>query len=196
MNKTVKSYNEFAQELAHKFDAIGARSKDIELVFSYVKKENPRVLELGCGNGRDAQEILKRTKNYLGVDGSKELVNIAKKKLPKAQFDVCLFDKLKFPDCSFDIIIDFASLMHLNKIKLTKILKEISHWLDDSGVLSLSIKEGKYSQFLSRGFGERIQYSYLPDDVLLMAKDNYVMLNLERMNKNDKNWFTIILQKK
>jgi len=196
MNKTIKSYDKFAKELAGKFDTIGVRVKDVQNAFSYVKKENPRVLELGCANGRDVQEILKHTKNYIGVDGSKELIKIAREKLPQTKFIVNVFDKLEFPNQNFDIIFDFASLMHLDKKELTKILKEIYYWLDDDGVLLLSMKEGKYLQFLSRGFGERVQYNYRSDDIILITKDNYKMLNIEKMNTNDQDWFTMILQKK
>lgn len=196
MNKTIKSYDKFSKELANKFNAIGVRVKDVERTFSYIKKENPRVLELGCANGRDAREILKRTKNYIGVDGSKELIKIAKEKLPKAKFIVNNFDRLEFPSHSFDIVFDFASLMHFNKNELTEMLKKISCWLDDNGVLLLSMKEGEYSQFLSKGYGERVQYSYMVDDILSMIKNDYEMLDLERMNTNNQDWFTMILKKK
>lgn len=196
MNKTIKSYDQFAKELVRKFDRIGARTKDIKNVFSNIKKENPSVLELGCANGRDAQEILKRTNNYLGVDGSWELIKIAKKKMPQAEFRFGLFDKLKFPVRSFDIVIDFASLMHLNQNQLAKILKKIKRWLKDNGVLLLSMKEGDYSQFLSQGFGERIQYSYRPNDIISMTQNDFKILKIERMNKNNQDWFTIILQKR
>lgn len=196
MNKTIDSYDKFAKELANKFDAIGIRVKDVERTFSYVKKENPRVLELGCANGRDAQEMLKRTKSYIGVDGSKELIKIAKEKLPQAKFIVNVFNKLEFPSHSFDIVFDFASLMHFDKDELTKMLKKISHWLDNDGVLLLSMKEGEYSQFLSKGFGERIQYNYQADDILSITADDFEMLNLERMNTNNQDWFTMILKRK
>lgn len=196
MNKTIKSYDKFSKELANKFDAIGVRVKDVERTFSYIKKENPRVLELGCANGRDAQEILKRTENYIGVDGSKELIKIAKEKLPQAKFVVNFFDKLKFPNQNFDIVFDFASLMHFDKDELIKMLKKISCWLDDDGILLLSMKEGEYSQFLSKGYGERVQYSYTADDILSITKNDYEMLDLEKMNTNDQNWFTMILKRK
>ena len=35
---------------------------DLEETFNLVGKKNPKVLEIGCGNGRDAREIIKRTK--------------------------------------------------------------------------------------------------------------------------------------
>lgn len=170
MNRTIQSYDRYAKELAEKFDKIGARIKDIEKVFLYTKKENPRVLELGCAHGRDAKEILKRTSNYVGIDGSRELIKIAKARLPRAKFICETFDKLEFPKNSFDIIIDFASIMHFDKIGLRQIFRNAHQWLADDGVMMISMKEGKYEKFLSRGYGERVQYSYELNDIKSIIK--------------------------
>lgn len=53
-NQTILTYNESATSLAKKFDELGARISDIEEAFALIQKDNPFVLEIGCGNGRDA----------------------------------------------------------------------------------------------------------------------------------------------
>lgn len=75
----IRIYNENALAMADKFDAIGVRLADIEETLALVKN-NPKVLEIGCGNGRDAFEICKRTTDYLGVDASEKLIELARKK--------------------------------------------------------------------------------------------------------------------
>lgn len=195
MNKTIQSYDKYAKELAEKFDKIGVRTKDIEKIFSHARKRNPRVLELGCAHGRDAQEIIKRTNHYVGVDASGELLKIAQKRLPKAKFICQVFDKLKFPDNSFDIIIDFASIMHYDRIGLKKIFENSYNWLADNGVMMISMKEGKYKKFLSRDYGKRTQYCYEISDIEKMIKNLFEIINIDKTHLKDQVWFTMILKK-
>ena len=75
--QTINTYDNSAEALAKKFDERGARILDIEETLSFIKTDNPHVFEIGCGNGRDALEILKRTNNYLGeMNDSKNNVHV------------------------------------------------------------------------------------------------------------------------
>lgn len=67
MNKKqqiIDVYNATAEEMTRKFAGIGSRVEDILQAFSYIQKDVPKVVEIGCGNGRDAREILKYTPDY------------------------------------------------------------------------------------------------------------------------------------
>ena len=195
MNRTIQDYDKYAKDLAEKFDKIGTRVNDIRKLFSFNKKKNPRVLELGCAHGRDAQEILKHTSNYIGVDASEGLLNIAKNRLPQAEFICQEFHKLEFPDNSFDVVIEFASIMHYDKTGLKEIFQNIYQWLTSDGLLMISMKEGKYSKLLSKGHGERTQYVYEIDDIKQMTKSRFKILDIEKTHFRDQNWFTAILKK-
>lgn len=195
MNKTIQDYDKYAKDLADKFDRIGVRANDIKKLFSYHKKKNPRVLELGCAHGRDASEILRYTSNYIGVDASEELLRIAQDKLPKVKFIRQTFDKLKFSERSFDIIIEFASIMHYDKIDLRRISHNVHKWLDEEGLLMISMKEGKYSKFFSKGYGQRVQYTYEIDDIKVMIENLFEIINIEKAHLRNQSWFTMILRK-
>jgi len=196
VKKTIQGYDDFADEMAKKFDAIGPRVKEINKVFKLIEKKNPSVLELGCANGRDAQEILLHTSDYIGIDGSEKLVKIARKRLPKAKFRVAFFDEIKFPPQSFDAVLDFASLFHYDKDSLRNILRNIAKWLSGEGVLLMSIKKGEYQKTVSAtGFGERTQFLYKPQDIIALAED-YEVVDIEEQNLHSQDWFTIILKKK
>lgn len=119
--QTIDSYNNSAQSLASKFDKQGARIANIEEVFDLVDKTNPVVLEIGRGNGRDAQEIVKRTNNYLGVDISSELIKIAEQNVPNGKFQIADFESYDFPE-NLDIVFAFASLIHADKDHFSSIL--------------------------------------------------------------------------
>lgn len=120
--QTIDTYNKSARLHTDKFDEIDIRFDDIEKTFSYINKPNPKTIEFGCGNGRDAQEIVKRTNDYLGVDLSNELLKIARDKVPNANFKLDDFETLDLPR-NTDIIFAFASLLHSNKKILRRFLK-------------------------------------------------------------------------
>jgi tRNA G46 methylase TrmB len=59
-NETIQTYDENAESMARKFNNIGVREEDLERFFDLVEnKDSPSVIEIGCGNGREAEEILK-----------------------------------------------------------------------------------------------------------------------------------------
>jgi len=57
------------------------------------------VIDLGCGSGVIAQELLKNNFEVLGIDQSAELIEIAKKKAPTAKFIIDSFFNTDFPHC-------------------------------------------------------------------------------------------------
>lgn len=98
--QTIDTYNATAGLMAKKFTGIGARVDDILQAFSYVKKSSPKVVEIGCGNGRDAREILNHTSDYIGMDVSSEMIRLTQEYLPEAtnKFVVADVEDFDFPE--------------------------------------------------------------------------------------------------
>lgn len=195
INKTIKVYNDNAKDYASKFDK-WPRPKELKKVFGLCHKTNPRVLELGCANGKDIKEILKRTNNYLGADGAGRLLNIAKNKFPQVNFQISKFEDLNFPEKKFDIVLDFVSLFHLDRRKLGDIINKIYLWLDHDGLLLICAKKGDYKKIINHDQGGKVQYYYQPSDILNLAKDKFNQNYLKIENRYGHDWFTIILKKK
>ena len=72
-----------------------------------------RVLEIGCGVGRWADFINRRGASYTGIDISQNMVDIAKKRAPEAEFFKMSADALDFGDESFDLVFSVAVLHHV-----------------------------------------------------------------------------------
>ncbi len=192
--KTIDTYNKSAKELAKKFNGQDARVVDIEKAFSIVKKENPFVLEIGCGNGRDAAEIIKGTSHYLGLDISEELIKIAKTENPKANFEVADIEKYTLPK-NIDIIFAFASLLHVNKENVEMILDKAYEALNENGIFFVSLKYGEYHEETKEDdFGVRTYYIYTPELIADLATE-YKVVEQEVQDIRGQKWFTIILQK-
>ncbi len=199
MNKksqTVDTYNKSAVALAKKFDDLGIRTDDIEEVFNFLKKDNAKVLEIGCGNGRDAEEITKWTNDYLGIDISVELIKLAQKKVPQGKFLVADVSNFEFPE-NIDIVFAFASLIHIDKGELKIILKKLHEVLNSKGVIRMSMKySDEYKEITKEDeFGIRTYYHYSKKDIEELVTD-FSLLKNDLKELRDQKWLEIILQKK
>ena len=193
--QTVDTYNNSAAELANKFNSSGTRTKDIEEAFFLAKKTNPKVLEIGCGNGRDAAEILKRTNQYLGIDISEKLIQLAREKNPQGKFEIADIENYSFPD-DIDIIFAFASLIHVPKENLRKIFADGLRALNPAGIFKLSVKHAdNYEEVTQEDeFGIRTYYHYSKNDIEQLA-DGYKIIKYELIELRGLIWLEIILQK-
>jgi len=191
----IESYNKSAKALATRFNDIGARVDDIKRGFSYINKKNPKVLEIGCSNGREAKEIVKHTSNYLGIDISEKLIEIARKENPDGKFEVADIENYIFPK-GIDIIFAFASLLHSDENKIKKILDLAGEALNKEGIFYLSLKYGDYQELTKEDeFGTRTYYFYTPELIKELVSDKYKSIYEDVQDFKGQKWFTIVLRK-
>lgn len=191
--KTVQAYNQNAKALADKFDTIGSRLENIKHAFSYIHKENPKVLEIGCGNGRDAEDFIKFTNNYLGIDASESMIELAKKRLPEVDFQVADMEIMDFPT-NLDLIFAFASLIHADRESLQDILKRAHQALYPGGIFHISVKHKPY-QIKMKDDGRKY-YFYEKKDFDELIGDMFEIVYHEAKTIRGVDWLELILQKK
>jgi ubiquinone/menaquinone biosynthesis C-methylase UbiE len=200
MNKklqTIDTYNKSARALAEKFDNLdfGTTPTDIKEAFDLLGKSNAKVLEIGCGSGRDAKEILKYTDDYLGIDISTELISIAQEKSPEANFIVADVTSFEFPE-GIDIVFAFASLIHVNKEEFKIVLGKLYKALNPKGLVVMSMKYSDIYKEVTKDdeFGTRTYYHYSKEDIVELSSD-FTILRNELMELRGQKWLEIILQK-
>ncbi len=193
--QTIDTYNKSADALAQKFNSLGARIADIEETFALLSKDNPKVLEIGCGNGRDAEEIVKRTNNYLGIDVSEKLIELAKQKVPRARFEVADVTSFEFPK-GLDVVFAFASLIHIPKEDFEAVLHKVLQALNGGGVVKLSLKySDQYREVTEESeFGIRTYYHYSQEDLDKMSA-GFILVKNEIQVIRDQQWLEVILKK-
>lgn len=197
--ETVETYNNSAKELSKYFNGIDGPCILLPTkAFTFCNQKNPKILEVGCGSGRDAKKILKITKNYEGFDISKGMIVMAKNKYPTVNFFVADFEEYLFPDNQYDIVFAFASLLHTNKYGVKKVIKKISKTVMSGGLLFITLKEREKYQVETKEdrFGRRTFYFYTPELIESFAKEYFETVFVERQKIGKTNWFSILLRKK
>jgi SAM-dependent methyltransferase len=189
-------YNENALAMATKFNKIGPRVADIQRAFELLGKDTGKVVELGCGNGRDAVEILKHTKDFVGMDISEGMIKLARENNPGVDFQVDTIEGFNIPDGT-DIIFAFASLLHLNKSEVKEVLKRAHEKLNDGGIVYISVKKKPYhEELVEDSFGKRYFYFYQLSDFEELAKETeYEIVHTDEQTLRGVDWLTIVLRK-
>ena len=103
--------------------------------------EGGKILDLGCGSGRDSMNFMKLGYEVTAVDGSKELAKKASALLGK-EVIASTFEELELKE-KFHGIWACASLLHIKREDLKIVLNNLYNNLDDNGVFYMSFKYGE-----------------------------------------------------
>ncbi|CAN5458444.1 hypothetical protein BH10PAT3_BH10PAT3_6900 [soil metagenome] len=200
-NETLDTYNRSAKELAKYFRGIEPHKKQIEIALELAGKNDgsARVLELGCGDGRDAVEIIKRTGSYIGIDYSPGLIGLAKELLPIADFRVVDMQNFNYPYTTFDVVFAFASVLHIDKTSLRDLMEAVARSLKVGGIFYITTKAAAHykKEWREDKHGKRLFYYYTSTLISNLGKDFFevVSLEIETSHKNQP-WIHIALRKK
>lgn len=135
---TMKFYRNCAPEVA---EAYAATPSPVVPLLVEAFGGARRVLEVGCGSGRDLQALLDAGMDARGVDACPELIAEAKVRYPALSDRIhedCLPDLQTIPDGTFDGILCWAVLMHLPQEELFDTVFSLRRVLRPGGRLLIS----------------------------------------------------------
>jgi len=116
---------------------------ELEKFTLLVKKNGGRkILDLGCGSGIQSKKLSRAGLKVTGFDLSSKMIQQAKRRVPGAKFVVGDITKMEFTKEGFDGVFAQASLLHIPKKLIPKVMKSIHKILKTNGVLYLALKEG------------------------------------------------------
>ena len=117
------------------------------IVESVVKQiQNPRILDIGCGIGRWAENLINQFDSYTGVDFSEGFINFASEKFANysnIKFynnSILNLDK-EILDSKFNFIICTGVLMYVNDTNLSKFFKTLKQMTNTCNIQNIYIQE-------------------------------------------------------
>ena len=140
MDKTLDYYDRIAEEFAA--DTRDADVGELHALFLSHLPAGGRILDLGCGSGRDSRLFRDKGYEVVAVDGSRELCKIASSLI--GQEVLCrTFEELDFEE-EFDGVWACASILHVPSERLPGVIARISRALKRGGFFYASFKYGVF----------------------------------------------------
>lgn len=121
--------------------------EDMPEVVELLKKDGVRdVLDLGCGAGRHSVYLAGQGFNVSGIDASPSGIEITKRRLDAEKLSADLkigdiYEKLPYPDNSFQAIVS-TQVLHHNRIeKIRDLIREMKRILSPNGIIFVTVAE-------------------------------------------------------
>ncbi|MBN1641535.1 MAG: NUDIX domain-containing protein [Anaerolineae bacterium] len=137
-----------------------------------------RVLDVGCGPGRDTAWLVEQGYDAYGVDLSLGMLRAARQRgldVPVAQADM---RRLPFPKGAFRGLWVCASLLHIPKTEASGVLRELERVVHP-GHIYVAVKRGEGEAWVEDSRGIRRLFAYYhPDELqLLMERSGFEVLS-------------------
>ena len=168
-------------------------SKIQEMFLKHIKPGG-RILDLGCGSGRDSRAFLERGYEVVAVDGSRELAKIAGAYIGQK---VIVADFREFePEGTFDGIWACASLLHLPKGEIAAVMRQMAAHLAEGGCFYASFKYGEFQgERNGRYFTDMTEESFreLLEGVPGLAIEEYFSSGDVRAGRESERWLNVMM---
>ncbi len=162
--ETFNTWNKVAKIYEDKFMALDLYNDTYDIFLKLVSKEDASVLEVGCGPGNISKYLL--TKNpdlkIKGIDISENMVKLARKNNPTAEFEIMDIRAVDSINEKFDGIVCGFCIPYLSQPDCSKLIINCGNLLNDAGILYLSFVAGNYenSGYVKASSGERTYFYY------------------------------------
>ena len=192
--QTIAYYDENAREFASSTASVefSAMQQKFESLFF----PGAKILDFGCGSGRDAKHFLDAGFDVTATDGSLELCKLAEQLI-----GIPVRNEL-FQDLSeievYDGIWACSSILHLPKPALADVLAKMTAALKPNGVIYTSFKYGLF-EGLRNGryftdFTESEFQAFLKQIPQLRIEESWTTADV-RPGREDEQWLNLLLRK-
>lgn len=161
MNKT-KVY-EVYEKIIHWFDEHrfkGLMEKEyLDLIVNSIP-QNGSILDLGCGTGEPiAQFFIEKGFKITGVDGSKKMIELCKKRFPNETWIIADMREINFRE-RFDAILAWHSFFHLQHEEQRRMFKIFESHIKPGGLLAFT-SGTEHGEVWSDNGGEELYHASL-----------------------------------
>jgi len=133
-----EGYDQIAEAYAAWEEAGGVKERYLARLRGLVPP-GARVLDLGCGTGERVTRHLCADYEVVGVDISPHSIEVARREVPDATFEVGDMASLAFEPASFAAVTAFFSLIHVPREEQGGVLASVHRWLEPGGHLIVTM---------------------------------------------------------
>ena len=198
---TIDYYNENAKDYFDK--TVNAKMQiQYDLFLKHVKSGG-KILDFGCGSGRDTLHFKNAGYEVDAIDGSIELCKLASE---YTNIDVKCMDFKDFDEKDmYDGVWACSTLLHIKRVELVDILKRIRNSLKDDGCLYASLQDSNKENYKSDGryfndvtVGSFIALADISNLKVIDSLTDYssVKEHQEKYGSKGIQWYSLILTKK
>ncbi len=197
----VKTYNKIAKTYS-KITFNKINQYHLNKFISMLPKK-AKVLDAGCGSGKDAQYFKDYGLDVIGIDAAEKMVEGAKKNVKGVNFKKMDMAKTKFKDKTFGGIWASGSLIHEEKSDIPIIIEELKRILKDKGVLYIAVKEGQGSEIkreeVYNNEPRPFFYYTVPEIEEILGQEGfqiiYLGFNEDVLKRNEVRWIDLYCKK-
>ncbi|MCO4782757.1 MAG: class I SAM-dependent methyltransferase [Candidatus Cloacimonetes bacterium] len=194
MSSSLKFYKENIADFTK--DTIGLELFDNWSIFLKLLQNQAKILDAGCGTGRDSNHFLKKGFEVVSIDPIEDFQKIA-----KTQFNINIL-KMSFEDINwiakFDAIWANASLLHVSHEDHIQVFQRLFNALKPNGILYCSYKYGEgqtlkgqrsFYNFTENSFTEFIHQHKLFEIIQIYKQED------RRPERSHEFWLNCLLKK-
>lgn len=194
MNETLNYYEANAEDFVKNTKKI--EFTEIQDKFLRCLPPGAKILDFGCGSGRDTVYFLNKGFEVDAVDGSAELVKLARE-YSKIAVRQMLFSELDVVEM-YDGIWACSSILHLSKFDLKEVIQKMLRALKKDGWIYTSFKYGEFEGVRNgryfTDFTEKSFESFMEDIDGVRIKEFWVSGDA-RPGREGEKWLNLLLQK-
>ena len=162
--ETFQTWNKVAHLYQDKFMDLDLYDESYDFICDSVSKNNAKILDVGCGPGNISKYLLAKRPDFdiLGIDIAPNMVELAKKNNPTAEFIVMDSRNSNEIESKFDAIVCGFCLPYLSESETEKLVQDFYNLLYENGLLYISFVEGnpEESGFISSSSGDRVFFHF------------------------------------
>lgn len=194
INETLEYYNENARHFTE--ETVNVDFSELQNKFLNKLQENARILDFGCGAGRDTKYFLNKGFVVDAIDGSAKLCKMA------SEYTGIPVQNVMFQDLAdmeqYDAIWACASILHLTYHDLITVMKKMVTALKENGVIYTSFKYGNFEGVRNgRYFTDMTEEKWkkiLLEVGAVTVEEMWITSDV-RQGRGEEKWMNLILRK-
>lgn len=197
--QTIDAYERSAKECVVRWNKRRPRRPSLLVEWLEYLPAGTRLLDLGCGGGRDTGDLDLRGYRVVGVDRTSALLSAGRRRyrsLPLVRADL---RQLPFHAMSFDGLWAAASLMHLPKPEARRILADLCKLVRPGGLFAATVTYGMKSRLVTDGWVPGRYFARWKKDELarVVRRAGWTILELKVVANRERKgrWLNLLAQK-